>query len=227
MMAGMDPSDCESGGATARGRGERAAAFEWAERYRVRHTPWDCGGPHPELSRRLAAGESALQPAPGRERALVPGCGRGWDAIALAEQGWRVTAIDVVAELGPLVAPHLEPGGGRFIAGDALSFEDADAYRLFFEHTFFCTLPPPERPRWGELVRRCLAPGGHLAAIVFPVGRPAELGGPPFGIATADLDRALGEGFTMLEEGPVGARVERREWEERWALWRRDPLPPR
>lgn len=218
----MPSSKPDPGAAGTNEAARTPTTIDWVARYRERHTPWDCGGAHPELVRRLAAGEEALRPAAGRDRALVPGCGRGWDAIALAEAGWRVTAIDLVGDLGPLVTPRLAPAGGRFVEGDALLFEDEEPYHLVFEHTFFCTLPPPERPRWGELVRRCLAPGGHLAALVFPVGRPAELGGPPFGIETEDLVEALGEGFVLLEEGPVRARVERREWGERWALWRRE-----
>ncbi|MEL6712741.1 MAG: hypothetical protein AAFP86_03160, partial [Planctomycetota bacterium] len=70
-------------------RSADADAVDWADRYRAGDTPWDIGGPHPELSIRLQDGRLA-PPEPGESRALVPGAGRGHDAIALARRGWQV-----------------------------------------------------------------------------------------------------------------------------------------
>ncbi|HIG53308.1 MAG TPA: SAM-dependent methyltransferase, partial [Candidatus Handelsmanbacteria bacterium] len=75
---------------------------EWAERYRVEDTPWNHGDPHPEVRRLLAAGEFPF-PESGR-RALVPGCGPGHDACAIARAGFHVTGIDYTREAQALGA---------------------------------------------------------------------------------------------------------------------------
>lgn len=199
-------------------------AFDWGRRYRDANTPWDCGGPHPEFVARLAAGERALSVPrePGASaRAFVPGCGRGHDALALAKLGWEVTAVDLVPELADEVGPRLAPYRGRYLVSDALAFALSPKADLLFEHTFFSTLPPDRRREYGRMARRTLRVGGALVAIVFPIGRPADMDGPPFGYATEDLGRALGKSFKLRVDEPVQHPFERREWAERWAVFER------
>ena len=190
--------------------------MDWAGRYRGGDTPWDLGRPHPELVRRLAAGE--LGP-PGR--ALVPGCGRGHDALALAGAGWEVTALDLVALEGPSLS-FFAARGGRFLVRDALGFASDTPFDLVLDHTFFCAVEPSERPAWGRMVTRTLAPAGRLFALIFPVGRAPEEGGPPFGMHAGDLLAALGEGFTLECDEPTREPIAERRWGERWAVLRRD-----
>lgn len=195
---------------------------DWRSSYERGDTPWDLGRAHPELEERLARAE--VLPA-GRlrgARALVPGCGRGWDALALARAGMQVSAVDLVGELAPTVEAALAPLGGRFLAGDALGIEDEAGFDLLWEHTFFCAIEPELRPRYGELARRVLRPGARLAALAFPVGKAPELGGPPFGISAAELARALGPAFRLLADEPVRRRVSRRTFEERFLLFERE-----
>lgn len=192
----------------------------WAERYATGDTPWDLGGPHPELARRIAAGE--LEPArTTQRRALVAGCGRGYDALALARAGWQVTAIDGVADLGPALAPQLSALSGTFLVADALAYEPAEPFDLVFDHTFFCAIDIAQREAHGALTRRALRVGGHCVALAFPVGKPHEEGGPPFGFDARDFSRALGADFELLLDEPVHAPAPDRPWPERWSVWRR------
>ncbi len=62
------------------------ARLRYARRYWRGRTPWDTGRTPPELLDFLAS------QAPGR--ALEMGCGTGTNAIALAQHGWEVHAID-------------------------------------------------------------------------------------------------------------------------------------
>ncbi len=191
----------------------------WASRYRDKSTPWDKGGPHPELLLRLSEGAPELSPPPGG-RALVPGCGRGWDAIALAKSGWEVLAVDIVQELEKDLSPTLSQLGGEFRQGNALESQ-TDAFELIFDHTFFCALPPGNRADWGRMVKNCLAPGGFLVSIVFPVNRPLDEGGPPWRMTLDDVKASL-EGFPLgfLECSPVRERSPERAWDEQWAVFR-------
>ena len=61
----------------------------WEGRYQAGRTGWERGVPTPAF-RRLLASDRA--PVPGR--VVVPGCGRGHDALLFAEAGHQVTGLD-------------------------------------------------------------------------------------------------------------------------------------
>ena len=133
----------------------------WDERYRSAEALWS-GNPNPQLMAAVAD----LQPG----RALDVGCGEGTDVIWLAEQGWRVTGVDIsavalgrardhAARAGPGVAGrttwlHVDlgryaPGPGRF---DLVSAQ-------------FMQLPTPERERLHRRLARAVASGGTLLIV--------------------------------------------------------------
>jgi len=189
--------------------------LDWQARYRDGTTPWDLGGPHPELVRLVA---DALRPEPGAS-AIVPGCGRGHDAVALANAGWRVTAVDLVPELAPELAAALRPLGGRFVLADVLGFHDPP-FDLLWDHTFFCAIEPGERGRWGTMAGRLVRSGGRLSAIVFPDGKRIDEGGPPWGMSAAQLADVLRADFELVIDEPVRV-AGHRTWSERLAIFER------
>lgn len=192
--------------------------MDWAARYAAADTPWDVGAPHPELNRRLAAGE--LRPDAG-DAAFVPGCGRGHDATALAAAGYRVTGVDLVPELEKLVTERLRASGGRFVLADALRFNTEEPFQLLWEHTFFSAITPSDRALYGAMARRLVAPGGRLVALAFPADRPTDLDGPPFRTSPDDLAETLEVGFRMLSSAPVETPVACRRWSEHWVEFER------
>lgn len=205
---------------------EEPHLYDWAGHYAAADTPWDLGGPHPELSLRLQDGELA-PPADG-VRALVPGAGSGHDALALARRGWHVTAVDLVATFAEPAAREFERRGGVALNADALALEVAAGssglerpFDLVWDHTFFCALPPARRGDWGRRVADLLRPGGHYVALVFPCGKAPEEGGPPFGMTTQDLVAVLGDAFELLSDRPVARPVAKRTWPERLARFHR------
>jgi len=193
--------------------------MDWAIRYRERNTPWDMGRAHPSLAHALGAGE--LKPPHDGARALVPGCGRAHDALALAEAGWRVTALDLVKDLAAHVGERLAPYEGTFEIGDALRYDGGGAFDLVLEHTFFCAIPPERRSEYGPMVRRALAVGGRLAAVIFPEDRPYAEQGPPWRITVDDIGAELGRGFALRENERIDDTLTHRRWAERWAVWER------
>lgn len=164
------------------------------------------------------AEDSSLGGESGGRRALIPGCGLGHDAEALAQGGWAVTAVDYAAELEPLVRGRFGPLGCRFVAEDALTFDDDEPYDLLFDHTFFCAIHPEDRPAFGELARRVVRTGGRVCSIVFPAGKQLADGGPPWGFETADLATALGLQFEQIDDQPVSL-CGHPSWDERWAVF--------
>lgn len=192
----------------------RGESVDWAHRYESGDTPWDVGGPHPELSIRLQDGR--LAPSTETCRALVVGAGLGHDALAFARRGWHVTAIDTVADLAARVGPLLERESGRYLVADALTFEDEDPFDLVWDHTFFCAIDPALRSTWGERARDLVAPSGVFVSLVFPVGKPEDEGGPPHGMTAEDVHGALGPLFRVTEHARVDRPVPRRTWREEW-----------
>jgi len=195
------------------------ASMDWEARYKEGDTPWDLGRAHPELLARLRDGDFGR---PGR--ALVPGCGRGYDALALASFGWKVTAVDLVDMPEKLLVP-LRERGGEFLVTDALDYRGSEPYQAIFDHTFFCAVDPAQRSDWGKMIDRNLALNGRLFCLVYPVDRPLELGGPPWGITADDQQRALGNGFRMCADRPVDVPGPGRQWQERWAVFERRRAP--
>lgn len=117
---------------------------QWSDRYAAESTPWDLGVAHPELMQRLAT-----MRGPGK--ALVPGCGKGHDARALAQAGWTVTALDYAEGLRPVLEPLMDILGGEAVIGDAFAF-DGGPFDLVFDHTFFCAIDPAQRPAFGAFM---------------------------------------------------------------------------
>jgi SAM-dependent methyltransferase len=195
--------------------------YDWAAHYTAADTPWDLGGAHPELSQRLSDG--TLAPPRAGARVLVPGCGHGHDALALARRGWDVTAIDLVVDLAQTLGRELARRGGRFLQVDALAVEAGPdgPFDLVWDHTFFCALPPTLRAAWGARAAALTAPDGRYVALVFPCGKPLSEGGPPFGMTTEDVALVLGTAFELEDDRPVARPVARRTWPERIASFRR------
>lgn len=191
--------------------------IDWSERYRTLDTPWNLGGAHPELVRRLGT----LEPVPrdGCRDALVAGCGHGHDALALAGAGFVVTAVDIVHDLRDHLEEKLAALGGRFVVSDALALE-GETFDVVFDHTFFCAIDPSMRADWGAMIRRVLRPGGVLMSIVYPFSKPMEAGGPPWGVSTDAIGTALGAEFEAIADEAV---VEKGHltWPERWLVMQR------
>jgi methyl halide transferase len=77
----------------------------WHDLWEDKYTPWDRGQPSPALidlleERKDLVGECwTVDPALGkrRKRALVPGCGRGYDVLVLSSFGYDAYGLDFSA----------------------------------------------------------------------------------------------------------------------------------
>ena len=90
--------------------------IDWNARYASKDTPWDSGQPSKELQRVLS--QYAIAPCP----TLEIGCGTGTNAVFLAQQSFRVTALD----LSPLAIEQARQRAKR--AGVTVNFLSADLF---------------------------------------------------------------------------------------------------
>lgn len=189
------------------------AATEWEEHYRAGWMPWDKGEPSPALEEWLS-GESVSG------MVLVPGCGLGHDARAIAklQPEARVIGLDIAPSA---VAAANGLGGAEFRIGDlfALGEEWSGKFDWVWEHTCFCAIDPERRDAYVAAVHAVLRPGGRLAGVFFVDPYDAEHrpedGVPPFGCGIEELEHRFG-GHFEVGPGRVPARAypgrEGREW---------------
>jgi SAM-dependent methyltransferase len=189
---------------------------KWEDCYQRGETPWEKGRAHPELLAFLRRQQVS-------GRVLVPGCGHGHDARALAASADEVLGLDIAE--GAIAAAESYPvvGGEHFVRGDLfdLPARSRGAFDWVFEHTCFCAIDPQMRAAYVSAVAGALRPGGHLLAIFFmnPDMDPGETG-PPFGATREELDALFLPKFNLLAEWVPSETFPGRENRELFRLLR-------
>jgi SAM-dependent methyltransferase len=177
------------------------SAAAWNQRYLDETTPWDLSGPTPEFARLLR--EKALPP---KGIALVPGGGRGHDAILLAQNGYEVDLVDF-APAALQAAQALAASAGAAISAfrqDFFRLSDSGfhlaRYDLVLEYTFFCAIDPELRPAYAATVAKLLKPGGLLVGLFFPLA--SDKAPPPFVVSRAEVEGLFRPYFEIKIEDP-------------------------
>ncbi|MCX5339786.1 class I SAM-dependent methyltransferase [Streptomyces atratus] len=136
--------------------------------------PWNIGGPQPAVRTICDAGGF-------HGKVLDLGCGLGDNALYLASQGLRVSAVDiseVAVECGRDKARH---------NGVTVEFQVADAFSLatsgpqydvILDSAFFHTLPAEESPRYTELLQAICNDGAELHLFTFSKELTPDYPGP-------------------------------------------------
>ncbi|KAK4230237.1 S-adenosyl-L-methionine-dependent methyltransferase [Podospora fimiseda] len=195
---------------------------QWDIIWKDNYTPWDRGVPSVALSDFL----SSSPPTPvSSSKALVPGCGRGYDVLLLSSFGFDVIGLDYsgtslskakeletrvitggddVPEIYKL-KPGVEKRGeiqwvqGDFFVEEVLKESGAERFDLIYDYTFFVALPPTARSKWGKRMKELLNPkGGRLVCLEWPLRRDVKEGGPPWGVTEQSYKEAL-EGLKKLK----------------------------
>ena len=162
---------------------EAERSRKWSQLWEDGFVPWDRGRPNPALDdaltdqAKLLGVPSSDEVGSRRKRALVPGCGKGYDVLLLASFGYDAyglevspTAVEQCQEFardhaGEYPPRNTERGPGRavFIVGDF--FEDgwfgeadgASGFDLIYDYTVSMTVPctgrDRERSREGTLTQ--------------------------------------------------------------------------
>lgn len=166
----------------------------WNELYTSGQTAWDVGYVSTPIK------EYIDQLANKRLRILVPGAGRGYEAVYLAQQGFTdITVVDI----SPMATQSLkETARDRYpsikiITGDF--FELDDSFDLVLEQTFVSTIPPSLRKKYAAKIKDLLTGNGRLAGVLFNKEFEEH---PPYGGSIAEYRQLFSEGMRIktLEE---------------------------
>ncbi len=184
----------------------------WEQRYRDRQDHWDLGEPAPTFVRLLSSNL-----APPRGTVIVPGCGRGYDALLFAKHGYQVCGFDFAAD-AITDATRLS-----LRSGESVTFLQLDLFNLptvfdglfdvVVEHTCFCAIDPARRADYVQIVHRLLKPGGELIAVFFAHPRP---GGPPYRTDRDEIEQLFSPYFQIQELGAAFS-IPKRAGEELFA----------
>jgi SAM-dependent methyltransferase len=175
--------------------------------YGIGFKPWDRDDPVPELVQAVDGR------APGR--ALDLGCGTGAQSVYLAQQGWDVTAVDVVPR-----ALKAARRRGQAAGIDSIDFRAADVGQLgllglndvalAFDRGCFHGLPEEARDGYARGLTTLARPGALLLLMAFGPPTPP---GMPSGATREELEARLGSAWRMVAADKAtdmrSARIER------------------
>ncbi|KAL4892097.1 S-adenosyl-L-methionine-dependent methyltransferase [Aspergillus ambiguus] len=163
----------------------------------------------------------------GRKKALVPGCGRGYDVVMLALHGFDAYGLEIsstaVKEAQDYALMELKtPQGHNFgdsypptdnISGGTATFLEGDFFQsdwckdtvfdIIYDYTFLCALHPSMRRNWAARMASLLRTGGVLVCLEFPMYKDPSLPGPPWGINGVHWD-LLSQGGDGMITGKTG-----------------------
>jgi SAM-dependent methyltransferase len=162
------------------------ASLQWASGL-GKGQAFDVGSPSATL---ISALSSMGPPLESDLTALVPGCGRAYDALALARHGYaKVVAVDLSQTACEAALEELQSSGDpaaakvEVVCADYFQLGDAHraGYDLIWDCTFLCALDPSVREQWATQQRALLSARGTLLACVFPLCE--KVGGPPYAMS--------------------------------------------
>ncbi|XP_056161283.1 probable thiol methyltransferase 2 isoform X2 [Syzygium oleosum] len=165
----------------------RESTDGWEKCWEQGLTPWDLGRPTPIIQQLHQMG--ALP----KGRALVPGCGSGYDVVSIACPDRSVVGIDI-SEIAIQRAIQLfssSPNANHFIflKEDFFTWNPTELFDLIFDYTFFCAIEPEIRGAWAERMSELLRPDGELITLMFPISD--HIGGPPYKVSISEERKRL------------------------------------
>ncbi|KAK1294032.1 Thiocyanate methyltransferase 1 [Acorus calamus] len=177
-------------------------------------TPWDTGRPTPVLVDLLEKGGLP------KGRALVPGCGTGYDVVAIAGPERFVVGLEI-SERAIKRAEEDQVYSFSYLRNKR-ELKELNPYEcnLHFWNKFFCAIEPSMRPAWASQVRDMLKPDGELITLMFPIGD--REGGPPYNVTLDTYEEVLhpmGLRAISVEDNELAIRP--RKGREKIARWKR------
>ncbi len=203
----------------------RSAMTDWEARYLAGDMPWEKGNAAPPLLELLERTGPELW---GTRAVLVPGCGFGHDARALAARGLQVIGLDL-SPTAVAGAMAFEPAGkeiyqlGNFLD---LGWQGETEFSSIWEHTCLCAINPSQRPAYAAAAAGILPPGGILAGVFFlnPFDPGEDRTGPPFGATLEELEGLFSPWFEKVDGWVPQQAYPGREGRERIGIFRRNSL---
>ncbi|KAK0608802.1 hypothetical protein LWI29_036285 [Acer saccharum] len=163
----------------------------------------------------------------GWEKALVPACGTGYDAVAMASPERHIVGLeisDIAIEKAKEFSSSLPNANYvTFLKADFFTWCPTELFDLIFDYTFFCAIEPDMRLAWAQKIRDILKPNGELITLMFPISD--HIGGPPYKVSVSDYKEVLHPvGFRPISIVDNELAVGPRRGREKLGRWKRSQL---
>ncbi|THU54242.1 hypothetical protein C4D60_Mb10t22970 [Musa balbisiana] len=190
----------------------------WEKCWEEGLTPWDLGQATPAVLQLVKTGTLP------RGRVLVPGCGSGYDVVAIAGPERYVVGLDIstsaVEKAKELSSSLPNANQFTFVATDFFTWQPTEKFDLIFDYTFFCAIDPCLRPAWAQKIQEFLKPDGELITLIYLIS--GQEGGPPYNTTVADYEQVLNPvGFKALSVEDNELAVKPRKGNEKLGRWKR------
>lgn len=167
----------------------------------VWRTPWDIGGPRPELMRLVESGE--LDPG----KAIDLGCGAGDNVIYLAQQRFEATGVDISPRAIAKARRKAEAAGvsPTFIVGDVANLTGVEGpFDLLVDNGCFHSLfGSAARQGYERTVMRLSRPGTRFFLRRFVREQRRSRLGLPESFHAGEVERCFGRAFDIEELEPL------------------------
>ncbi|KAH0593889.1 hypothetical protein MHUMG1_08211 [Metarhizium humberi] len=181
------------------GRDSKQQSSGWTELWETDQSDlWDRGKPSPALVDFIESDPEVLSNMGSKKRpkALVPGCGKGYDVVALALHGFDSYGLEI-SDKGAAVARQYaeselaEPSEYNFHDVKTLSTGHVGDVAIIAGDFFQKGWEPLgltgfdiiyDYTAWARRMHELLAPNGVLICLEFPLYKALTLPGPPWGL---------------------------------------------
>ncbi|MCK4483596.1 MAG: methyltransferase domain-containing protein [Candidatus Thorarchaeota archaeon] len=157
--------------------------------------PWDISRPHPALVNLV----ETKRIVPGR--VFEPGPGLGHDAVYLASNGFRVTALDISTRAVSMLRKRITKLGLDIdlIVGDVLRDGPTEGeFDYIFERSVLQTLPPTQRAHYILRLAKNLKPKGEYLGIIRGPREPIPES-QPYAFTRDMIEKLLSTHFGNIE----------------------------
>ncbi len=166
----------------------------WEERYSTNETNWDTKEANPVFAR-LVQNSEFVKPG----KILIVGCGKGYDAVKAAQNGYEVTAVDF-SSVALNYAKQLAEQSKveiKFLNENIFTLNDNynESFDFVYEYTTYCAINPERRKEFATKISSLIKKGGRLITILFPLDN--REGGPPFSIDVKEFYNNFSESLSL------------------------------
>ncbi|MCE9544575.1 MAG: methyltransferase domain-containing protein [Planctomycetia bacterium] len=174
---------------------------DWNERYATGHTPWDSGTPSVQMQQVIAEQQIAPQ------KTLEIGCGTGTNAVWLVQQGFDVTAVDLVPLAIERAKAKAAAAGVRvdFSAANLLDSAQVAAlaghgpYPFVFDRGVYHCLRQENGPAVLNALSQFTAPGSLYLQLAGNANDKSKAEQGPPRVAAEELLAELGPLFELVQ----------------------------
>ncbi|GAA5935393.1 hypothetical protein JCM1841_001943 [Sporobolomyces salmonicolor] len=210
----------------------RSATGGWDQAWKADLTPWDSKNKDVQPALRELVEERWAEvglplASLSDGMALVPGCGRGYDAVFFASKGIDAIGLDLSATAVEAAKAHhaAQPGAPSNVEFQAADFFDfalpgGRPFSLAYDFTFFCAIPPGLRGDWGKRYADVIRKGGLLITLAFPLDGDRK-GGPPYSVSEAAYGEALSSNFEKIYAREPSQSTDGHGGREKVLVWQR------